>query len=127
MDSVGIGGAADAEKFGDEGADTLGHIAAACAAGAADMKGLRAGPLRIPVMNGLGLGRAAELSTGTHPVGLPRIETPAAIWACAGELSKGKDTQSGHWELAGLPVPFKWGYFPHTIPALPASLTDAII
>jgi len=42
-------------------------------------------------------------------------------------VSKGKDTQSGHWELAGLPVPFKWGYFPQTIPALPASLTDALI
>ena len=56
MDSVGIGGAKDAEKFGDEGADTLGHIAAACASGAADRPGLRSGPLKIPVMNGLGIG-----------------------------------------------------------------------
>jgi phosphopentomutase len=78
-------------------------------------------------MNSLGIGRAAELSTGAHPAGLPRIEKPSAIWACAAELSKGKDTQSGHWELAGLPVPFKWGYFAQTIPALPASLTEAII
>jgi phosphopentomutase len=127
MDSVGIGGAADAEEFGDQGADTLGHIAAACAAGGADLKGLRVGPLKIPLMNGLGIGRAAELSAGAHPAGLPRIDKPAAIFACAAELSKGKDTQSGHWELAGLPVPFKWGYFPQTIPALPAALTEAII
>jgi phosphopentomutase len=59
MDSVGIGGAADAAKFGDEGADTFGHIAAACAEGRADQAGLRTGPLKIPVLNGLGICRAA--------------------------------------------------------------------
>src|SRR5688572_33324262 len=127
MDSVGIGGAPDAAKFGDEGADTIGHIAAACAAGAADVQGGRSGPLDIPVMNRLGLCRAAEASTGTHPAGIERVERPEAIWAFASEVSKGKDTQSGHWELAGLPVPFAWGYFPETIPALPAELTEALI
>jgi phosphopentomutase len=126
MDSVGIGGAKDAEKFGDKGADTLGHIAAACASGLAD-RGGRSGPLRIPVMNRLGLCRAAEASTGTHPADIPRIEKPEAIWAFASEVSKGKDTQSGHWELAGLPVPFAWGYFPNSVPAFPRSLTDALI
>jgi phosphopentomutase len=127
MDSVGIGGAEDAEKFGDLGADTLGHIAAACAAGAADAAGGRAGPLAIPVMNRLGIGRAAEASSGVHPAGVQRIDRPEAIWAYASELSKGKDTQSGHWELAGLPVPFEWGYFPDTIPAFPPELTEALI
>jgi phosphopentomutase len=127
MDSVGIGGAADAEKFGDEGADTLGHIATACAAGNADVPGGRSGPLAIPVMNGLGIARAAEASTGTHPAGIERIEKPQAIWAYASELSKGKDTQSGHWELAGLPVPFQWGYFPDTEPSFPPDLTEALI
>ena len=127
MDSVGIGGAEDAESFGDAGADTIGHIAAACAAGKADVKGGRSGPLKIPVMNRLGLCRAAEASTGTHPAGIERIEKPEAIWAYASEVSKGKDTQSGHWELAGLPVPFEWGYFPNTIPAFPKELTDALI
>ena len=127
MDSVGIGGAADAARFGDEGADTLGHVAAACASGAADRPGLRSGPLMIPVMNRLGIARAAEASTGTHPAGVPRAQTPAAIWGYASEVSKGKDTQSGHWELAGLPVPFAWGYFPDTIPAFPPDLTDALI
>ncbi|MGQ7792091.1 phosphopentomutase [Faunimonas sp. B44] len=127
MDSVGIGGAPDAAEFGDEGADTLGHIAEACAAGGADVPGLRAGPLAIPTMNRLGIGRAAEASTGRHPAGLPRVEAPEAIWAHAREVSRGKDTQSGHWELAGLPVPFTWGYFPDEVPALPEALTRALI
>jgi phosphopentomutase len=127
MDSVGIGGAQDAEKFGDAGADTLGHIAAACAAGSADRPGLRSGPLKIPNMNRLGIARAAEASTGAHPKGIERIEKPTAIWGYASEVSKGKDTQSGHWELAGFPVPFAWGYFPDTIPAFPQELTDALI
>ena len=127
MDSVGIGGAKDAAKFGDEGADTLGHLAAACADGRADQAGLRSGPLKIPVMNGLGICRAAEASTGTHPKGIERIEKPSAIWAYASEVSKGKDTQSGHWELAGLPVPFAWGYFPRTVPTFPKELTDRLI
>jgi phosphopentomutase len=127
MDSVGVGGAKDAAKFGDEGADTLGHLAAACAEGRADQAGLRSGPLKIPVMNGLGICRAAEASTGAHPKGIERIESPSAIWAYASEVSKGKDTQSGHWELAGLPVPFEWGYFPKTVPAFPKELTDRLI
>jgi phosphopentomutase len=127
MDSVGIGGAKDADKFGDAGADTIGHIAAACAAGLANIPGGRSGPLAIPVMNRLGLCRAAEASTGAHPAGVPRIEKPEAIWAYASEVSKGKDTQSGHWELAGLPVPFAWGYFPNTVPTFPKVLTQALI
>src|SRR5688500_6652840 len=127
MDSVGIGGAPDAAAFGDEGADTLGHIAAACAAGAADQAGLRSGPLMIPIMNRLGLARAAEASTGRHPEGIPRAKTPAAIWTYAREDSKGKDTQTGHWELAGAPVPFAWGYFRQKIPAFPEELTAALI
>ncbi len=127
MDSVGIGGAEDADRFGDKGADTVGHIASACVSGVADKAGLRAGPLKIPVMNRLGLCRAAEASTGVHPASIERIERPEAIWAYASEVSKGKDTQSGHWELAGLPVPFEWGYFPNTVPAFPKVLTESLI
>ncbi len=126
MDSVGVGGAADAADFGDEGANTLGHIAAACAAGKADTAE-RTGPLAIPVMNRLGIGRACELSCGIHPAGLDRIGNPQAIWGCAREASIGKDTSTGHWELAGLPVPFKWGYFPDTVPAFPADLTEKLV
>ena len=54
LDSVGIGGAPDAADFGDEGADTLGHIAAACASGRADREGLRGGPLHLPHLTRLG-------------------------------------------------------------------------
>ncbi|SEQ62339.1 phosphopentomutase [Faunimonas pinastri] len=127
MDSVGVGGAADADAFGDVGADTVGHIAAECAAGRADVAGGRSGPLRIPNMSRLGLGRAAEASTGQHPAGVPRIEAPEAVWGYASEVSKGKDTQSGHWELAGLPVPFAWGYFPETVPAVPDSIIAPLV
>ena len=57
----------------------------------------------------------------------PDGPAPAGIWGAATEISSGKDTPSGHWEMAGAPVTFDWGYFPHTIPAFPAWLTDAII
>jgi phosphopentomutase len=127
MDSVGIGGAPDAGDFGDDGADTLGHIAAECAGSRADIAGGRSGPLNIPNMVRLGIGRASEASSGSHPAGLERIENPEAIWGHATEVSNGKDTTTGHWELAGLPVPFKWGYFPQSLPAFPAELTEALI
>lgn len=123
LDSFGIGGAPDAARFDDEGADTFGHIEAACAAGAADIAGLRAGPLRVPHMRALGLGHAAALATGrAAPAG-----TPAGFFAAATETSIGKDTVTGHWEIAGLPVAFDWGYFPDTVPAFPKAFTDALI
>jgi phosphopentomutase len=123
LDSVGIGGAPDAAQYGDEGADTLGHIAEACAEGRADRVGLRSGPLRLPNLAALGLGEAAKLSIGRCPPGLQGEILPGARFGCAAELSKGKDTPSGHWEIAGLPVPFDWGYFPRTVPCFPAALT----
>jgi phosphopentomutase len=48
-------------------------------------------------------------------------------WGYATEVSNGKDTITGHWEIAGVPVPFDWGYFPHTIPAFPKALMDELI
>ena len=127
MDSVGIGAAADAGRFGDEGADTLGHIAEACAEGRANRDGLRSGPLRLPNLVRLGLGRAAAASTGRMPPGLEAEPSPEAIFGYAVETSTGKDTPSGHWEIAGVPVTFAWTYFPDTIPAFPAELTEALI
>jgi phosphopentomutase len=126
LDSFGIGGAPDAARFGDEGADTLGHIAAACVRGEADRKGLRSGPLRLPNMVGLGLGAAARLAAGGASF-LPEVERPAGFHGAAEEVSSGKDTPSGHWEIAGVPVPFEWGYFPDTVPAFPDGLVAAII
>ena len=68
MDSVGIGGAPDAAAYGDAGSDTLGHIAEACAAGRAQDG--RSGPLRLPNLDRLGLGAAAQIATGRRPPGL---------------------------------------------------------
>jgi phosphopentomutase len=127
LDSVGVGGAPDAAAYGDEGADTLGHIATACAAGRGDRAGLRSGALRVPNLAVLGLGLAAEASTGRMPPGLDPGGPVEGAYGFAVETSRGKDTPSGHWEIMGLPVAFDWGYFPATIPAFPAALTQALI
>ncbi|QHQ34012.1 phosphopentomutase [Algicella marina] len=123
MDSVGCGGAPDAADFGDEGANTLGHIAEACAAGQADEG--RTGPLLMPNLAGLGLGQAVELASGLIMPGMGG--QISGFWGAATEISNGKDTPSGHWELSGVPVPFDWHYFPHEIPAFPAEITDRLI
>ena len=122
MDSVGAGGAPDAAAFGDEGANTLGHIAAACAAGRAEEG--RSGPLRLPVLDGLGLGAAVRLASGAAMPGLTAV--PQGLWGAAEEISRGKDTPSGHWELAGVPVPWDWHYFPDTVPAFPPELVAEV-
>jgi len=111
LDSFGIGGAADAAKFGDDGANTLCHIADHMA-------------LKLPNMAGLGLGLASHGATGRNPLPGTRL---IGRWGHASEVSKGKDTITGHWEIAGVPVLFDWGYFPHTVPAFPQDLIDAIV
>ena len=126
LDSFGIGGAPDAEAFGDVGSNTLGHIAQACALGEGGKDGLRNGPLQLPVLNGLGLGLAAHAACGEWPAGFDHL--PArGLWGAANEVSHGKDTPSGHWEIAGVPVVYDWGYFPNTIPTFPAELIKAIV
>lgn len=127
MDSVGIGGAPDADQFfndgtPDTGANTVGHIAEACDAGQADDG--REGPLTVPNLDRLGLGMAVKLASGMIAPGLGA--EPAGAWAAATEVSRGKDTPSGHWELAGVPVPFDWTYFPDEEPAFPDAVTQAI-
>ncbi|TVR10208.1 MAG: phosphopentomutase [Salinarimonadaceae bacterium] len=128
LDSVGIGGAPDAAAYGDEGADTLGHIAEGCAAGAGDRAGLRSGPLRLPHLARLGLGLAMRGATGReHPDLAPPDGGAQGLWGHAVETSRGKDTPSGHWEIAGRPVDFEWGYFPQAAPVFPPELTRALI
>jgi phosphopentomutase len=122
MDSVGCGGAPDAAEFGDAGANTLGHIAAACAAGQAEAG--RSGPLFMPNLGGLGLGAAVTLASGDAMPGFDAV--PQGLWGAATEVSRGKDTPSGHWELAGVPVPWDWAYFPDTHPAFPAELVAQV-
>lgn len=123
IDSVGIGGAPDADRFfngtrPDTGANTLAHIADACAAGGAEQG--RSGPLSLPVMDRLGLGAAIRVASGRGAPGLGA--DPTGLWGAATEISPGKDTPSGHWELAGVPVPWDWHYFPDTLPALPPQI-----
>ena len=121
LDSVGIGGAPDANLYGDTGANTLGHIAEWAADGRADRDGLRTGPLRLPNLDAMGMGAALQLSTGTLPPGFSA--TPrGGRFGVGREVSKGKDTPSGHWEIAGVPVPFDWGYFAESEPAFPPDL-----
>jgi len=125
LDSVGCGAAPDAAAFGDEGADTLGHIAAACAAGQADRAGLRHGRLMMPHLAGYGLGAACATASGRVPPGLEAV--PSGWHGSAIETSAGRDTPSGHWEIAGAPADFAWGYFPKTVPCFPPALSEAII
>jgi phosphopentomutase len=113
LDSFGIGGAPDAADYGDVGADTLGHIAANY-------------PISLPNLDALGLGAAAKLSTGSVPRGLTD-QPKGGRWGVGREVSKGKDTPSGHWEIAGVPVPFEWGYFPLTEPTFPPDLIAQLI
>ncbi len=122
LDSVGCGGAPDAADFGDLGANTLGHIAQACAGGLCDQG--RSGPLRVPVLDGLGLGAAIRLASGAETPGLEAV--PHGLWGAATEVSRGKDTPSGHWELAGVPVPWDWTYFPKTQPAFPDDIVARV-
>jgi phosphopentomutase len=124
MDSVGIGGAPDASAFfngdlPDLGSNTLAHIAQACAAGRAEEG--RSGPLHLPNLERLGLGAAMRTASA---VPFPGLEAePQGLWGCAAEISPGKDTPSGHWELAGLPVPWNWHFFPDATPSFPAELS----
>jgi phosphopentomutase len=113
LDSVGIGGAPDAAKFGDGGANTVGHIA--------DHR-----ELKIPNLVSLGMARALQAASGSAH-GLD-VEAPVkGAWGFATEVSHGKDTITGHWEMAGVPLKFEWGYFPDTIPAFPESFTGEFI
>lgn len=126
LDSFGIGATADAHKFGDENANTLGSIAKACASGRANNAD-RSGLLRLPNLNRLGLGNACEASSGYFPEGLDATVTPIAAYGFANELSSAKDTPSGHWEIAGVPVLFEWGYFTDKQQSFPKALTDKIL
>ena len=116
LDSVGIGGAPDAEQYfngetPDTGANTVGHIA-------------EAHGLRVPNLDRLGLGAAVTLASGLSAPGLDA--EPEGLWGAATEVSNGKDTPSGHWELAGVPVPFDWHYFPKADPTFPPELLEEV-
>ncbi|SET21138.1 phosphopentomutase [Oceanicella actignis] len=130
MDSVGVGGAPDAALFrngdgDDEGAATVPHIAQACAEGRAEEG--RSGPLRAPNLTAMGLGEACRIACGATPPGLEATGPFQGVYGAGQEFSAGKDTITGHWELAGAPMRRDWHYFPRAVPALPERLTDALI
>lgn len=120
MDSLGIGATEDAERFGDVGANTLGHIAEYRA-------GKAENPLQLPNLARLGLLHAAKESCGEYPRGCdPDVEIVGSFGHAA-ELSSGKDTPSGHWEMAGVPVLFDWGYFTERENTFPPPLLEQLI
>lgn len=125
MDSFGIGATPDADKFGDVGANTIGSIAKACAEGRADIG--RKGPLHLPVLSSLGLVHASQEATGEFPTGMATNIDIVGAYAPAKEISSGKDTPSGHWEMAGVPVLFEWGYFKDLENSFPQELLDGLI
>lgn len=127
MDSLGIGASLDAHRYGDVGANTFGHIHLACSENRADKPGLRQGPLHIPNLTKVGLYHAAIASSGEALCNLAELPEPIGYFGYAVEQSLGKDTPSGHWELAGVPVDFDWGYFPYQQPCFPKELIDEFV
>lgn len=127
MDSLGIGASLDAGQYGDEEANTFAHIVEACREGRANKAGLRSGPLHIPNLATHGLYHAAVASSGLAVYDLSTLNPPMSYFGYAVEQSLGKDTPSGHWELAGVPVMEPWGYFPKETPCFPPHLINELI
>ena len=119
MDSFGIGATDDAEKFGDVGANTFGSIASVRAKSGA--------PLQLPNLAKLGLMHAAKESAGTWPEGCSTDIDIVGAYGFAAELSSGKDTPSGHWEIAGVPVLYDWSYFTKGNDTFPPELLEIFI
>ncbi|MFC5476867.1 phosphopentomutase [Massilia suwonensis] len=118
LDSFGLGALPDADKYGDTGANTFGHIA--------EWAAKEGKPMSLPNLERLGLAAAAHKASGEWAAGFNQREGFTGAWGVAREQSTGKDTQSGHWEIAGVPVLFDWGYFPKTVPSFPQELTDKL-
>ena len=111
LDSVGIGAAPDAAAYHDAGSNTLAHIATAT------------GGLKIPTLQSMGLGNIPALLPGGLPIqGVVPELTPVADFGAMEEQSQGKDTTTGHWEMAGLLLNHGFHVFPPDFPAFPADL-----
>ena len=118
LDSFGLGATPDAVTYGDVGANTFGHIA--------EWAAKEGKPMSLPNLERLGLAAAAHKASGEWAAGFNQRDGFTGAWSAARERSTGKDTQSGHWEIAGVPVEFEWGYFPRTVPSFPKELTDKL-
>jgi phosphopentomutase len=98
LDSVGAGALPDADAYGDAGSNTLGHTAEA------------AGGLAMPNLERMGLGNIIPV------LGVPPAEGPTASWGRAAELSAGKDTTTGHWEIMGVVLKSAFPTYPQGFP-----------
>jgi phosphopentomutase len=103
LDGVGAGAAPDAAEFGDEGSNTLSNLASA-------IQDLRGSPLQIPNLLRLGAGRITPIAGAIEPANI------IGAYGRAAESSQGKDTTSGHWEMAGLPVATAFPVFENGFP-----------
>lgn len=107
LDGVGVGGQPDASAYGDQDACTLPHVAERC------------GGLRLPTMERLGLGRIVPIA------GVDAVSAPSALYGRMLERSSGKDTTTGHWELAGLVQGQPFATYPEGFPdAVIAAFSD---
>ncbi len=118
LDSFGLGATPDAHKYGDQACNTFGHIAKWAAN--------EGKPMSLPTMEKIGLAAAAHTASGEWAAGFHMRDGFTGAYGAAREQSTGKDTQSGHWEIAGVPVLFDWGYFPKEVPSFPKELTDKL-
>jgi phosphopentomutase len=98
LDSVGVGELPDADAYGDRGSDTLGNIS-------------RAVRLKLPTLRSLGLPRVANIH------GMPQVDAPLGAYGRMAERSPGKDSVTGHWEMAGVILERAFPTFPHGFPA----------
>ncbi|MDX3773252.1 phosphopentomutase [Chromatiaceae bacterium AAb-1] len=118
LDSFGIGSAPDAATFGDEGANTFASIAGTFL----QQKGRQ---LAVPNLSRLGLVKAAT-AAGRQAPAVTDTDAVTGAYGYAKELSSGKDTPSGHWEIAGVPVLFDWGYFHEKTNSFPPELISEL-
>jgi len=108
LDGAGIGAMPDAPEWGDAGADTFGHI-------------LESREVRLPNLQRYGLGNIRPLES------IPPLDQLRGSYGRCALRSNGKDTTTGHWEMAGVPVLYEWGYFRDPDNAFPKPLLDKLI
>ena len=114
LDSVGIGEAPDAVDYSDVGSATLQHIAEHVG-------------LKLPTLSAMGLGNSPALAPNTRDIqGLPPVANPSASYGIMQEKSIGKDTVTGHWEIAGLELNPGFHLFPNTCPSFPEDITGPL-
>ena len=114
IDSFGIGHAPDAESFGDIGANTFASIANSYFDQCQQS-------INLPHLTANGLVKACQQASGSvFP--FQGVENYKGAYGYAAEISTGKDTPSGHWEMAGVPVLFDWGYFDNKAHSFPDEL-----